>query len=90
MYVGLVVGTSRAGFDPGAWLAAGAMASAFLVSYVRAKSEGLGFTSGSGMAAIGVMPREVRLVVLMRRPVSAGLGGGVGPAIDTTGSAASS
>ncbi len=87
VYVGLVIGTSRAGFDPGAWLAAGAMASAFLVSYVRAKSEGLGFTSGSGMAEIGLMPREVRLIVLTLGLLGAGLGGGVGPSIETTGSA---
>ena len=40
------------------------MGSAFMVSYTRAKSEGLGFTSGTGMAAVGVMPREVRLVIL--------------------------
>ena len=40
------------------------MGSAFMVSYARAKSEGLGFTEGTGMAAVGIMPREVRLVVL--------------------------
>ena len=45
-------------------LAAAAMGAAFMVSYTRAKSEGLGFTAGTRMAAIGVMPREVRLVVL--------------------------
>ena len=45
-------------------LAAAAMGAAFMVSYARAKSEGLGFTAGTRMAAIGVMPREVRLVVL--------------------------
>ena len=40
------------------------MGSAFMVSYTRAKSEGLGFTPGTGMAAVGIMPREVRLVIL--------------------------
>lgn len=45
-------------------LAAAAMGAAFMVSYTRAKSEGLGFTAGTRMAAIGVMPREVRLVIL--------------------------
>jgi hypothetical protein len=40
------------------------MAGAFLVSYVRAKAEGLGFSPGTGMAAVGIMPREVRLVIL--------------------------
>ena len=40
------------------------MGAAFMVSYTRAKSEGLGFTPGTGMAAVGIMPREVRLVIL--------------------------
>jgi CDP-diacylglycerol--glycerol-3-phosphate 3-phosphatidyltransferase len=87
VYVGLVVGCTRAEFQLGAWLAAAAMASAFLVSYVRAKSEGLGFTTGTGMAAIGLMPREVRLIVLTLGLVSAGLAGGVGATLDATGSA---
>jgi uncharacterized membrane protein len=62
------------------------MASAFLVSYVRAKSEGLGFTAGTGMAAIGLMPREVRLVVLTLGLVLAGAAGGVSSALDAGGS----
>ena len=49
-------------------LAAAAMGAAFMVSYARAKSEGLGFTPGTGMAAVGLMPREVRLVILVARP----------------------
>ena len=44
------------------------MGAAFMVSYTRAKSEGLGFSEGTGMAAVGVMPREIRLVILQRRP----------------------
>ena len=40
------------------------MAAAFMVSYTRAKSESLGFTPGTGMAAVGIAPREVRLVIL--------------------------
>lgn len=79
VYVAIVIGASRAHFELGAWLAAAALASAFMVSYVRAKSEGLGFTEGSGMAAIGVMPREVRLVVLAVGLVGASLLGGVMP-----------
>jgi phosphatidylglycerophosphate synthase len=51
-------------FDIIVVLAAAAMGAAFMVSYTRAKSEGLGFTQGTGMAAVGVMPREVRLVIL--------------------------
>ncbi len=87
VYVGIVIGSTRAGFQVGAWLAAAAMASAFLVSYARAKSEGLGFTTGTGMASIGLMPREVRLVVLALGLCAAGLAGGVAAATDETGSA---
>jgi CDP-diacylglycerol--glycerol-3-phosphate 3-phosphatidyltransferase len=79
VFVAIVIGASRAHFELGAWLAATALASAFMVSYVRAKSEGLGFTQGAGMAAIGVMPREVRLVVLTIGLVGAALLGGVMP-----------
>jgi len=64
VYVGLVAGLAAAGWDYGPFFAAAAMASAFLVSYARAKSEGLGFSAGTGMAAVGVMPREIRLVIL--------------------------
>ena len=64
VYVGLVAGLAAAGWAYGPFLAAAAMASAFLVSYARAKSEGLGFSAGTGMAAVGVMPREIRLVIL--------------------------
>ena len=46
---------------------------AFLVSYARAKSEGLGFSAGTGMAAVGVMPREIRLVILCGGLVIGGL-----------------
>ena len=51
--------------------------SAFMVSYTRAKSESLGFSSGTGMAAIGFAPREVRTVILGIGLVGAGLLGGV-------------
>lgn len=64
VYVGLVAGLATAGWPYGPFLAAAAMGSAFLVSYARAKSEGLGFSPGTGMAAVGVMPREIRLVIL--------------------------
>jgi len=79
VYVGIVAGCVGAGFAPGAFLAAAAMASAFMVSYARAKSEGLGFTEGSGMAAVGLAPREVRIVILTIGLLWAGLAGGVGP-----------
>ncbi len=64
VYVGIVVGCAFAGFAEGAIYAAAAMGASFMVSYTRARSEGLGFTSGTRMAAIGIMPREVRLVIL--------------------------
>ncbi len=64
VYVGIAAGCVAADFGPGAIVAAGAMAAAFMVSYVRAKSESLGFTAGTGMAAVGLAPREVRIVIL--------------------------
>ena len=64
VYLGLVAGLQELGILNGTVFAAAAMGTAVLVSYTRSKSEGLGFTSGSGMAAIGIMTREVRLVVL--------------------------
>jgi CDP-diacylglycerol--glycerol-3-phosphate 3-phosphatidyltransferase len=64
VYIGLVVGFSYAGFREGAILAAAAMGAAIMVSYTRAKSESLGFTEGTGMGNVGIMPREVRLVLL--------------------------
>lgn len=82
VYLGLVVGLERTGFSLGVYLAAAAMGAAFLVSYTRAKSEGLGFSAGTGMAEVGLMPRELRLVVLTVGLVVAGILG-VGP--DATG-----
>jgi CDP-diacylglycerol--glycerol-3-phosphate 3-phosphatidyltransferase len=64
VYVGIAAGCISAGFGAGAIWAAAAMGAAFMVSYTRAKSESLGFTSGTGMAAVGAAPREVRLIVL--------------------------
>jgi len=60
VYVGIVAGCVAAGHQEGAILAAAAMTSAFMVSYARAKSEGLGFTEGTGMAAVGLAPRPMR------------------------------
>jgi CDP-diacylglycerol--glycerol-3-phosphate 3-phosphatidyltransferase len=64
VYLGIVIGGEIAGHSRVPILAAAAMGLAFMVSYVRAKSEGLGFSSGTGMAAVGIMPREIRLVIL--------------------------
>ena len=79
--VGIVVGCVNAGFGLGAGLAAFALVSAFLVSYTRAKSEGLGFTQGTGMAEVGLAPREIRLVILSLGLILAGLASGVGPTL---------
>jgi phosphatidylglycerophosphate synthase len=73
VYVGIVAGLQGAGFYDGALLAAAAMGAAVMVSYTRSKSEGLGFTAGTGMAAVGVMPREVRLVILSLGLILAGI-----------------
>ncbi len=77
VYLGIVWGT----LDMGLWrpvvLAAAAMGAAFMVSYSRAKSEALGFTEGNGMAAIGLAPREIRLVILTTGLIVAGLATGV-------------
>jgi CDP-diacylglycerol--glycerol-3-phosphate 3-phosphatidyltransferase len=77
-YVGIVIGATRADVEVIAWLAALAMASAFLVSYARARAESLGFAPGKGMAAVGLAPREVRTVVLGVGMIIAGFMG-IGP-----------
>ncbi len=79
VYLGIVIGCSRAGFEWGVWLAAAAMGAAFMVSYARARSESLGFSPGKGMAAVGLAPREVRVVILGIGLVGAGITGGVTP-----------
>jgi CDP-diacylglycerol--glycerol-3-phosphate 3-phosphatidyltransferase len=73
VYLGIVAGLQAVGIADGTLLAAAALGSAVMVSYTRAKSEGLGFTQGTGMAAIGIMPREVRLVILSLGLIIAGL-----------------
>jgi CDP-diacylglycerol---glycerol-3-phosphate 3-phosphatidyltransferase len=72
VYLGIVAGCALAGYKEGAILGAAAMGAAFMVSYARAKSEGLGFTEGTGMAAVGLMPREIRLVILSLGLIVAG------------------
>jgi phosphatidylglycerophosphate synthase len=79
IYVGIAYGCVAAGFGAGAILSTAALSGAVMVSYIRAKSEGLGFTSGTGMASVGLAPREVRIAILAAGLVLAGLGGGVAP-----------
>jgi phosphatidylglycerophosphate synthase len=64
VYVGIAAGSIAGDNRQDAILAASALGASFLVSYTRAKSESLGFTPGTGMANIGLAPREVRLVIL--------------------------
>lgn len=78
VYIGIAWGCVAAVFTQGAILAAAAMASAFMVSYVRAKAESLAFSPGSGLAAVGLAPREVRITILGIGLIAAGLAG-VGP-----------
>jgi CDP-diacylglycerol--glycerol-3-phosphate 3-phosphatidyltransferase len=72
VYLGIAWGAVLADSDTVAILATAALGAAFMVSYTRAKSEGLGFSPGIGMAAVGVMPREIRLIVLSLGLVAAG------------------
>jgi CDP-diacylglycerol---glycerol-3-phosphate 3-phosphatidyltransferase len=79
VYVGVSVGCLAADFDLGAFLAAAAMSAAFMVSYTRAKSEGLGFAPGTGMANVGLAPREVRIIILTVGLVLIGIQGDANP-----------
>ena len=78
LYLGIAIGCLATNYHLGAILAAAAMGASFMVSYVRAKSESLGFTPGTGMANIGVAPREVRIVLLTLGLLITGLIGGIG------------
>src|SRR3954453_15344892 len=64
VYIGIVYAFGTLNQPLGALAAAAAMAAAFMVSYTRAKAESLGFVPGTGMANVGVAPREVRVVIL--------------------------
>jgi phosphatidylglycerophosphate synthase len=86
VYLGVVAATGHAfwGLGPDLpelgvlpALAATAMAASFMVSYTRAKAESLGFTAGTGMANIGLAPREVRIVILAAGLALTGIGGGL-------------
>lgn len=76
VYVGIAIGSIAGGFELGAILAASAMGAAFMVSYTRAKAESLGFTSGTGLANIGLAPREIRIAILAIGLIWLGLGSG--------------
>jgi CDP-diacylglycerol---glycerol-3-phosphate 3-phosphatidyltransferase len=77
VYLGIAWGTLAAGRTGHAGLAMAAMAAAFMVSYTRAKSESLGFTPGTGMANVGLAPREVRTAILVVGLIATGVLGGL-------------
>lgn len=81
IFVGIAAGLQASGYVDGPLYAAAALLAAFMVSYTRAKSESLGFTTGTGMAAIGLMPREVRVPLLAIGLILAGV---LGTGIDTS------
>ena len=73
VYVGIVAALQAVGIADGTLLAAATMGAAVMVSYARAKSDAHGFTAGMGLAAVGIMPREIRLVILSLGLVLAGI-----------------
>ena len=68
LYAGIAAGASFAGEPVSALLASLAMASAFMVSYTRAKAESLGFR-----AEVGIAPRPERVVLLTAGLVLTGI-----------------
>ena len=73
LFIGIGIGAYQGGLPEGAILAMTALAASMMVSYTRAKSESLGFTPGTGMANVGIAPREIRLVILTIGLVIAGI-----------------
>ncbi len=65
VFLGVIAGLQGAGAaDVPILVGAAAMGASIMVSYARAKSDALGYSSGMGLAAVGLMPREVRLVII--------------------------
>jgi CDP-diacylglycerol--glycerol-3-phosphate 3-phosphatidyltransferase len=79
VYLGIIAGLQANGVADGPLLAAATMGAAVMVSYARAKSDAHDFTAGTGMAAVGVMPREIRLIILSIGLIGAGLLGTASP-----------
>lgn len=73
VYVGVAAGCVAAGEPFAALLATLALNSAVMVSYTRARAEGLGFTG-----EVGIAPRPERIVILGAGLVASGLTGGPG------------
>jgi phosphatidylglycerophosphate synthase len=65
VFLGVIAGLQGAGAaDVPVLVGAAALGASIMVSYARAKSDGLGYSSGMGLAAVGIMPREIRLVII--------------------------
>jgi CDP-diacylglycerol---glycerol-3-phosphate 3-phosphatidyltransferase len=79
VYIGIAAGFLSAEYTLGAAVSMAALAASMMVSYTRAKSESLGFSSGTGMANIGLAPREVRMVILVIGLVAASALGVLNP-----------
>ena len=74
VYLGILWGALELGLRAARCILTGAaMVSAFMVSYTRAKSESLGFVPGTGMANVGLAPREIRIVILTLGLIGAGI-----------------
>lgn len=73
VYLGVLWGALGLGVTAPVFLAASSLAAAFLVSYTRARAESLGLETGTGMAAVGFAPREIRIVILAVGLAAAGL-----------------
>jgi CDP-diacylglycerol--glycerol-3-phosphate 3-phosphatidyltransferase len=78
VYIGIIAGCLAARVWQPALFAGTAMAAAFLVSYVRAKAESLGYASGNGMMNVGLAPREIRIAILFVTLVLTAANGGLG------------
>lgn len=74
VYIGIVIAAVLDGQN--VWLAPmaiSAMTAGYMVSYVRSRAESLGFSPGTGMASVGLAPREVRTAILVIGLLAAGL-----------------
>jgi CDP-diacylglycerol---glycerol-3-phosphate 3-phosphatidyltransferase len=76
MYVGITVGALSAGQTALAAAAAAAMVPAFMVSYTRARAEGLGFS-----CEVGIAPRAERVVITGIGLLATGIAGGIAPPV---------
>jgi phosphatidylglycerophosphate synthase len=74
VYIGIAIAAVLDGQN--VWLAPmaiSAMTAGYMVSYVRSRAESLGFSPGTGMASVGLAPREVRTTILVIGLLAAGL-----------------